>query len=194
MMVLMVESSPRPRSDAARNRERLLAEARRLTAARGSAPHLAELATCTGLGVGTVYRHFPNRDALAGALAAEPLEAMLDLGREAVASGDPRALDDFLGLAIRMLAQDTNLASVFASSGATDGPDATAVALMDVFATLVDRAHVAGIVRSDLSVHDIHHLVCGVQAALRLHPEPDDATAHRYAAVLFAGLRPESVR
>lgn len=75
-------SSTSTRRDARRNHERLLVEARRLFAERGIDAPLDELANRAGVGAGTVYRHFPNRDALIRELYDEGIEMFHDLGRE----------------------------------------------------------------------------------------------------------------
>jgi len=164
------------RADATRNRELLLSAAADLTAASSTTPSLAELAARTGLGVGTVYRHFPTRDALADALAVGQLEAMLATGRAALDDG---GLEPFLRQAIRMLVADPTLAEVFTRTDSQHD-------LLAVFGELVQRAIADGLVRPQLTVADIHHLVCGVQVSLRLgNGDPD-----LYTDVLVTGLRP----
>lgn len=156
------------RADATRNRELLLDVAARLSMRGGRTPSLAELAADAGLGVGTVYRHFPTRDALADALAKEKLTAMLAAGRAALEGDD--AIQPFLREAIAMLAADPTLAEVFTRA---EGQNE----LLAVFGEIVDRAIASGQVRRDLTVRDIHHLVCG--------GDPDT-----YADLLLAGMRP----
>lgn len=172
------------RADATRNRERLLAVAAELTAEHGSPPSLAELATSAGLGVGTVYRHFATRNELADALVAGKLDLLLERGREAVASDTDDALEPFLREAIVMLAGDATLAEVFTRADSRAD-------LLEVFQALVSRAQSAGLVRADLGVGDIHHLVCGLQVALRLS---GDASVETYTDVLLVGLKPASRR
>ena len=168
------------RADATRNRELLLAAAADLAATTKATPSLAELASCSGLGVGTVYRHFPTREALADALAEGKLATMLEAGRRAL---DGDGLEPFLREAIVMLATDATLAEVF--TRATEQQE-----LLAVFGELVERAKSEGLLRAQLTVGDIHHLVCGVQVALRLGGG-DPVT---YTDVLLAGLKPATQR
>lgn len=169
-----------PRADATRNRDALLSAAAELTAKNNEAPSLAELASSAGLGVGTVYRHFPTREALSDALAEGQLKALRDAARHALDADD--ALESFLRVAIEKLASDSNLAAAF--TRADDQRE-----LLEVFAQLVDRAREAGMVRADLTALDIHRLVCGIQLALRLGGDP-----RTYTDVLLAGLKPEIQR
>ena len=166
------------RADAARNRQLLLDCGNQLAQRNGRAPSLAELAASAGLGVGTVYRHFPTRDALADALAEGKLADMLDAGERAL---DTDGLESFLRQTIAMLASDPTLADVFTRAQNQQ-------ALLAVFGALVERAVGAGLVRRDLTVVDIHHLVCGVQFALRI----GDGDPDKYTDVLLAGMRPAS--
>ena len=168
------------RADAARNRDLLLEAAAGLVRSNKTTPSLAELAACAGLGVGTVYRHFPTRDALADALAEGTLATMQREGEAALSNG---GLEPFLRSAIGMLATDPTLAEVFTRAESQHQ-------LLAVFGELVQRAKEAGLVRDELTVADIHHLVCGVQVALRL----GDGDPGLYTDVLLAGLKPGTRR
>lgn len=182
-------STPR-RADAARNRVRLLDAARAARERSGAVPSLADLAADAGLGVGTVYRHFPTHQALAQALAAERLRELLDDAREACASGREDALGWFLVRAVRLLAADPSTADVFAATTAGAGGDADVVAgeIVGLFSRLLDRDVAAGRVRADIGPADVHHLVCGIQLAVRLADGPPEVAAERYTRVLLAGL------
>lgn len=183
--------TPRLRADAERNRTRLLDVARERRDSTGAPPTLAALAACAGLGVGTVYRHFPTQAALAEALAVERLQELLAGARATATSGDPAGIEQVLTAAVRMLVGDPSLAGVFAAaSDATPEAAEVKAALLDVFGALATRAADAGLLRADLGVADLHHLVCGFQLALRLAPDADDATTERYVSVLLAGIRP----
>lgn len=183
--------TPRLRADAERNRTRLLDAARDHRDSAGTQPTLAALASCAGLGVGTVYRHFPTQAALAEALAVERLEELLDDARATLASGDPAGIEQVVTAAVRMLVLDPSLAEVFAaSSDATPAAAQVKTALLDVFGALAARAVEAGLLRADLGVTELHHLVCGFQLAVRLTPDADAATTERYVSVLLAGIRP----
>ena len=89
-VALDTESSPRPlRADARRNREAILKAARAVFSARGREAHLGDVARRAKVGMGTVYRHFPDKDALLEALAREQFELLTEWAREAVDAPDP---------------------------------------------------------------------------------------------------------
>lgn len=179
------------RADAERNRALLLEVAREQRDRCGAVPPLADLAALAGVGVGTAYRNFATPRGLVEELADESLQQLLIAGRAALADEDPAALDGFLTRVVRMLAADSSLADVVSRPGdATTGVGEAVAALGDLLAGLLDRARAAGRIRPDLTAADVHHLVCGLQFALRLSDTADRAAADRYTAVLLAGLRP----
>ena len=83
-MAIDTEALSRPlRADARRNRERVLKAARAVFSARGRDAHLEDVARRAKVGVGTVYRHFPTKEALLEALAREQFELITEWAREA---------------------------------------------------------------------------------------------------------------
>ncbi|PHP51723.1 TetR/AcrR family transcriptional regulator [Actinomyces ruminis] len=98
------------RKDAARNRAKLLASAERLFSAEGLAVTLKDVARDAGVGVGTVYRHFPTKDALVAALFAEQLQQEVERARATAQAGDAwRALVDYLEQTMRLQASNRGL-------------------------------------------------------------------------------------
>lgn len=93
----MTVTEDRPaRRDAVRNREQLLRAAGRVFAERGLDAGVEEVARAAGLGVGTLYRHFPTKDHLIGALVDEILTGLLAAAEEAVSAPDGSGLERFL--------------------------------------------------------------------------------------------------
>ncbi|MFI9005665.1 TetR/AcrR family transcriptional regulator [Actinosynnema sp. NPDC053489] len=179
------------RADAARNRERVLEVARARLAAGDDSLQLNAIAKLAGVGVGTVYRHFPTRHALLEALVAERFALLVEQARAAAARDDPA---DGVRLLLRhtlgMIAVDPGLAAVLESADRGGEPTAALKADLDrAVARLLDRAVAAGVVRPDVRADDIRHLVCGVQHALRTGGE-DPRRVELYLDVLFGGLRP----
>ena len=90
-------ADPPLRADARRNRERILDAARDAFAEHGRAVPLDEIATRAGVGPGTVYRHFPTKEALVEAVAAAGYEEICEIARESLELDDPwQAFNDFM--------------------------------------------------------------------------------------------------
>jgi AcrR family transcriptional regulator len=185
--------SPAPlRADAARNRERVLAAARAAVVAGDASLPLNEIARRAGVGVGTVYRHFPTRQALLEAVTEEPLARLLAEARAAEADADPRSgFARLVRAASRVEIDNAGFAEVLT----TDDPAAAATAakraeLTAVAERVLDRARAAGVVRADVTPGDVQRLVCGVGHAARLGGADPRERSERYTEVLLAGLRP----
>lgn len=174
------------RSDAERNREKILQAARGLD---GSSLRLNEIAHEAGVGVGTVYRHFPSVHALQEALSVQTLLRLRDRARQTVDLADAgEALAAFLGWALAMQLEDGGLQTVLVSP-ADEDPEVTAVKqeILEAFGTVFDRARAAGAVRPELTLDHLQHLVCGVEAAVRLGSPAD---RELLLDVLVSGVRP----
>ena len=82
--------TPKPqRADARRNRERILEAARVVFAEQGAEAQMDDVARAAGVGVGTVYRHFPQKDALMGELVASKFRTFADNAEIALTVADP---------------------------------------------------------------------------------------------------------
>jgi len=179
------------RADAARNRERVLAVARELLVSGDASLQMNQIARAAGVGVGTVYRHFPTRQDLLEALVNEHLQALLDQAREAEASEDARlGLRRFLRAVLDLQLADVGLAEVL--NAQRDAHTQTSRLKAELFAAnerLLKRAHRAGLVRAELGADDIQRLMCGIEHAVRIG-EDRRALAERYLTILLDGLRP----
>jgi Bacterial regulatory proteins, tetR family. len=176
---------PATRSDALRSRERILRVARgqdRRTL------RLNEVARQAGLGVGTVYRHFPTVHALVEALALETLHRMRAVAAEALAEPDAaKALAHFLRAALHLQLEEGGLQAVLLSpADEADEVRETKREIFSAFQTVVARARAAGAVRSDLTAEHLQHLVCGMEHAIRLG---DPGDRELLLDVLLAGIR-----
>ena len=186
-------TSPPLRKDAARNWDRIVAVARSLVDEH-TPLQLNDVARRAGLGVGTVYRHFPTPEALLETVALPCLEALAGHGEEAVHDTDPwRALATFLLHTVEAQVSDPSLATV--SAAAHDAlPRTTELkrSLRAAGTTLLERAHDAGVVRADLTASDLVPLMCGIAYAAEVHcetPAERTAAARRYLLALLEGLR-----
>ncbi|PUB26068.1 TetR family transcriptional regulator [Promicromonospora sp. AC04] len=177
---------PALRSDAARSRARILEVARRHDP---GTLRFNELAREAGVGVGTVYRHFPTTHALVEALAWETLERLQVLTREAVAEPDPGvAIANLLGTALELQLEEGGLQPVLLSpEDEADDVRAAKREIVTGFEAILDRARAAGVIRPDLTVAQVEHLVCGMEHAVRLGDATDRTP---YLEILLAGLRP----
>lgn len=180
----------RLRADAARNRAKVLEAARAAFAERGAEAQMDDIAHRAGVGVGTVYRHFPTKEALAAALVEARFEDKIAYVRELLDEPDPwRALAscfEYCGVAQE---QDRAWATALAAmaGGVPTGPGAHQIGeLLALQEQLLERARAAGVVRADLVAADMPALYCGL-ASVVLAGFSD---WRRYVELLLDGLRP----
>jgi AcrR family transcriptional regulator len=190
----MSTSSPpeRPlRRDAERNRQRILEVAREAFAEDGLAVTLDEIARRAGLGVGTVYRRFPDKEQLIDALFEERIGEMVALGEEALRREDAwDGLVAFLEMATAAHADDRGLKEV-ALSG-VHGLERVARARQRMFplvSRLVERAQEQGTLRPDVQPTDLPllQLMLGSLSECTRDVEPD--VWRRFLGILTDGLR-----
>jgi AcrR family transcriptional regulator len=160
-------AAPRPlRAHAARNRELILQTARKLFAERGTSVTLNDIAHAAGVGVGTVYRRFPDKEALLDALSVEKFAALVDLIGDAVAVPDPRdALRGYLHAILELRVRDRALHEVLARLEA-DSTEAAGyrTQLAAGADALIARAREAGAVRDDFGTADFPILMTMIGA------------------------------
>ncbi|MEU8488846.1 helix-turn-helix domain-containing protein [Streptomyces sp. NPDC048641] len=187
----MTRETQRPlRADAERNRRLIMQTADRMFAQRGSAVTLNEIAREAGIGVGTVYRRFPDLQSLIDALFTERFTTFLDLATAAEQRSDPgQALRHYLLEAARWRAQDRALDVVLAGASI----DTKAIAEMrDDLGRHVDglvaRAVAAGAVREDFASADVYAFLYMIGAVVdRTYDVAPDAW-RRYAEVVLLGF------
>jgi AcrR family transcriptional regulator len=179
------------RADAARNRARVLKVAREQLAMGDDSLMLNTIARLAGVGVGTVYRHFPNRHALLEALLAERFQQLVDEARAAAADEDALSgLHRLLRFALGRVLNDAGFAAVLESASDTDAQtSAMKVELDRAVAELLDRARRAGAIRRGIEADDVRRLLCGVEHAVRSGGNKAEH-AEIYLDVLLEGLRP----
>jgi AcrR family transcriptional regulator len=179
---------PRPlRADAARNRARVLEVAYQTFAQQGLSVPIDEIARRAGVGAGTVYRHFPTKEALFRAIVANRLQRLIDYATPLMDADDPGAAF-FAFLALLVEEKDQGLVEALAGVGfniATTMPDVEREFLA-MLGGLLTRAQRAGAVRSDVDVDDVKALLVGCQAMLR-HNDNAELT-RRTLTVVMDGL------
>ena len=185
----MSEQPKKLRADAARNRARVLEVAYEVFAAEGLAVPIDEIARRAGVGAGTVYRHFPTKEALFRAIVVDRVERMVEHADELAADHAPgEALFAFLREMADVGSADQGLVEALAGTGFDLAAEAPAAEdeFMRVLDRLLSAAQAAGSVRADLDARDLKVLLVGCQAMRRYAPDPKVAATA--LAVLTAGL------
>jgi len=174
------------RADARRNRKRVIEAARRCMARKGLDAQMEEIARAAGVGVGTVYRHFPTKDGLVEALAMARFERLAELAREALAESDPwRSFEGFMRAAALIQSEDRALSEVLTSRPETMSHAAESVDMLGLVAQLMQRGQAAGQIRPDADPRDVPMLMCALAGTHRNpHSNPE-----RYLGIVLDGLR-----
>ncbi len=176
---------PALRADAARSRARILDAARSLPP---GAIRLNDLARETGLGVGTVYRHFPTVTSLLEALNVDALRELVELARTAAdTASSPSAFADLVRAGTEVQVSRPGLQTVLLTDDASAEVRALREEFLRLAAVALDAAVRAGHIRADVSIEQIQRLVCGTEHAIRLGGGGDRALL---LDVVVAGLRP----
>ena len=183
------------RADARRNRARVLQAAESVFAAKGTGASTEEVAKAAGVGIGTVFRHFPTKQSL---LEAVFLEHLRSLGEQARAIGEEKppgeAFFDFFTLVVNRASMKNALADALESAGVD--PMATASSsthqLGGTLEELLRNAQHAGAVRDDIGVAEIKTLLIGLARAAE-SPAADPAVSSSVLTVVLDGLRPHGV-
>jgi AcrR family transcriptional regulator len=177
------------RADARRNYDRLIAAAREAFTERGVEASLDDIAKRAGVGPGTLYRHFPNREALLAAVYRTDVEARAVLANQLAAEYSvEEALTRWLRLQVTDLKFKRGLGGAIKTMLGADSE--TFVFCRDMLrgavGNLLVPAQQAGIIRSDVEPADVLRLVHGV--AVSCESDPDQA--ERLLAIVLDGLRP----
>jgi AcrR family transcriptional regulator len=168
------DQSKRPlRSDARRNRERILSGARAVFAECGSEAQMDDVARRAGVGVGTVYRHYPTKEALLIELVREKFTHFAADTRDALErDGEPfEVLAELMLANAEALERDAGTQQVLAGAGEHIWTHAAAeqAELLELTSELIDRAKRAGTIRADATATDVGMLMCGISATMA-HP------------------------
>jgi AcrR family transcriptional regulator len=184
------------RSDARRNRELVLAAARKEFGKHGLDVGMDRIARTAGVGVGTVYRHFPSKEQLLVALSDERFAGFAQAARDALE--DPDAWNGFCALLRhcgRVVDEDRAISEALDQHADLCHASAQKADLLDYAGELIDTAHAQGKLREDFSVDDIPSLMRGLARATA--PQKDGPPAiswERYLEIMLAGLRADPTR
>lgn len=180
------------RRDAERNRQRILRAAAEVFTQRGLDATLDDVARQAGVGVGTVYRRFPDKESLVEELFRDRIDAMVAVAEDACAAPDPwQALVSYLEYAAASLASDLGLRQLMMF--ATYGRDRVAYAreqMRPVVTKLVERAQQAGALRPDFSATDLPLIAFMLASAAEYAGPVQPEVWRRYLAMIIDGMRP----
>jgi AcrR family transcriptional regulator len=180
----------KPRADGQRNRERLMATAKAAFAEIGADVSLDEIARRAGLGIGTLYRHFPTRDAIVEAVYRREVEQLAGAAPRLLGSlSAGQALHEWMRLFVDYVATKKVMASALGSivGGAAELYAFSGAQITGAMALLVDRAGAAGDIRPDVDPNDLLRALVGFTYG---NASPGwQASALRLIDILIDGLR-----
>jgi AcrR family transcriptional regulator len=180
----------KPRADSVRNRERVLAAARSVFAAGGPAASLEAEAREAGVGVGTLYRHFPTREALFEAVYRNEVEQLVGLAGQLGADVWPlEALRRWMHANVEFVATKKGMSTALAVAvhASSDLTVYSMNRLGGALGTLLRRAVEARVIRADITAEDVLRTVVGL---CYTHDKPGwQGNVHRLVDVFVDGMR-----
>ncbi len=185
----------KPRADSARNRQLLIDAGKAGFSEVGLNVSLEEIARRAGVGIGTLYRHFPTREAVVEAVYRREVEHLAEAVPRLLETSPPgEALHQWMHLFVNYIATKRLIApSLAAAASRSSSLHASSVELITgAITTLVKRAVAGGDVRKDVDASDLLRALVGVS-----YGNPDvgwEASARRLIDILMDGLRASSVR
>lgn len=185
------EKSPRkPRADAVRNRERVLQAAKVVFGAGGAEASLEAVARAAGVGIGTLYRHFPTREALFEAVYRREVQQLADLAEQLKQEAKPvDALRQWLRSNVQFVATKKGMSAALALAAYKNSElfSYSFDRLTRAVGGLLDRAIAAGEIRDDISPEDVLRALVGM---CYMHDQPGWQTSVlRLVDVFIDGLR-----
>jgi len=180
----------KPRADAVRNRERVLEAAKAVFSAGGAVASLEAVARRAGVGIGTLYRHFPTREALYEAVYRREVEQLGELAEQLKNEAKPvDGLRHWLSSNVEFVATKKGMAAALAlaAHGSPELHSYTFDRLTKALGALLGRAVAAGEIRADVSPEDLLRALVGM---CYLHDQPGwQSTVLRLMNVFVDGLR-----
>ena len=189
MSVRSATALRKPRSDSIRNRERLLKAAARVFSAGGPDASLEAVARRAGVGIGTLYRHFPTREALFEAVYRREVDDLGDLAERLAGDLPPvEALRRWLRANVQLVATKKGMlaALALAAYGPAELYAYSFKRLTNAVGLLLKRAVAAGEIRADITAEDLLRALVGLSYS---YDRPDwQATVARLVDVFVDGL------
>lgn len=184
----------KPRRDAERNRAALLAAARDVVGERGLDAPLEQIARRAGVGIGTLYRHFPSRTELFDELLSESMADHLAIAEEALTIADPwDAFCHYLVGTCELEARDRGLNDLMSSRlPGAKSTEAVRVRVFDIVGRLLANAQAAGRLREDLTSEDLAFIRWANTRILTATTSVAPDVWRRFLALLLDGFRAEA--
>src|SRR3984885_8292924 len=187
------DTARKPRADAVRNRERVLEAAKAVFSAGGPDASLEAVAKRAGVGIGTLYRHFPTREDLFEAVYRREVQQLTELAEKLKNEADPvEALRRWLQSCVTFIATKKGMLTALALTvdGSSEIYAGTFERLINAVGALLARATAAGEIRSDISAEDV---LCSLIFLCLLHEKPGwQDSVMRLVGVFVDGLRVRS--
>jgi AcrR family transcriptional regulator len=184
-----IEAARRPRADAVRNRERLLEAAKAVFSAGGPDASLEAVARRAGVGIGTLYRHFPTREALFEAVYRREVQQLVELAEQLKSEAAPvDALRRWLRSNVELVATKKGMSAALALAvhGSSELYAYAFDRLTKAVGALLKRAVAAGEIRADIGPEDLLRALVGM---CYIHDQPGwQASVVRLVDVLVDGL------
>jgi AcrR family transcriptional regulator len=186
VLITMPEAAARPmRRDAARNQELVLEAAREVISEFGTDASMELVASRAGVGVGTVYRRFPNKEALVDELVRIILYDLVAAAREALATGDGTGLEAFLRTIGESIADHRGYADKLVGRTKAD----CAALLHSLMVELLDQAQQHGQIGPDVTIGDIRATTWAIRGIIETTGAVAPRAWERHLDIHLAGLR-----
>jgi AcrR family transcriptional regulator len=184
------KTTRKPRLDAVRNRERVLEAAKTVFSAGGPEASLEAVARTAGVGIGTLYRHFPTREALFEAVYLREVQQLADLAEQLKQKAQPvEALRQWMRSIVKFVATKKGMSTALALAAYKNSElfSYSFNQLTRSVRSLLDRAIAAGEIRADISPEDLLRALIGM---CYMHDQPGwQASVLRLVDVFIDGLR-----
>jgi AcrR family transcriptional regulator len=181
------------RRDAARNRAKLTAAGREVFAEQGPDASLEEVARRAGVGIGTLYRHFPSREALAEEIFAEHMDDVAAAAEDAAAAADAwSGLVSFLEHVLALQARNLPLRSLFLRHGGSRGIAERRRLIVPLLEQVIEHGREHGVLRDDLTVGDLSLALWSFAPVLEATADVAPNAWRRHLRIVLDGMRPEA--
>lgn len=176
------------RADARRNQQRVLDAAEAVFGEKGAAASTEEVAERAGVGIATVFRHFPTKQALLEAIVRARLERLVEAGDAIVAAGAPGGFFLLFALFFEQAGRKRDFGDVLSHASRHAINAALIGQIGAAYVTLISRGQAAGLIRPGFDARDVSVLLAGAQQSLQVIGD-DPERRQRLLDMLIAGIK-----